>query len=153
MKLVRTPEFKILLYLIVVGIFMLAFRVSPTLDIKFYYTVPEAKDLLTSLSVADTNNYGIHELFDILYLIGYGMLSFALMLRVSSHSILLWFSILPSVMDLIETVTILGVLHESICVPGWLGFVTALKWTLGGVVVVVLVVGYFRGGYEKVSGD
>jgi hypothetical protein len=131
-------------FIIGLDILMMIFGPPASLDIKLYYSGEEALALFQSFSSADKKSYFINELFDLFLLLSYtAALSLGLQ-RIYSRRF--WTIALPIIVgacDFIETIVIISVLKFSVSqsVFDWLGVFSCIKWSLGGVLIILLLVG------------
>jgi|GEM_PF-4469795 len=138
-----------LMLLFLLGIIILGPQ-QTTLDAKLYYTGDEARALLQGMGDATLHRYFIGELIDLCFLSTYtAALIVALHKVLKNKAIATILGAVPGLFDLIETSTILYVLkHPEVqSVFDWLGVVTFLKWTIGMVALVILILR----GVRKVS--
>jgi len=121
----------------------MSFGPSESLDVKLYYTGDEARALFQRLSESDLNAYFIIELFDLCYLTSYtGLFLLGLRQMYPRQAGAIALPLIVGASDLIETLAVIGVLKFSVSqtIFDWLGVFTFLKWTLGAIVVLLLLV-------------
>jgi hypothetical protein len=136
---------KLLIGTLLVYAALIVFGVHDCLDIRFFYTGEVAKNYLNSLTPSMHESYIRQCLLDIVFIHFYT--SFAA--HQFGKSSLLFFEpqkvvylkflpLVPGALDFIETSSILWILvsqkiPESL---DWLGYVTAAKWSSGGVLIL-----------------
>lgn len=125
---------------------MWAFGTFNSLDARFFYSAEEAWTFLNGLSHSQVNVYFRNELIDLLLIGSYTYLFFLLAQRLFPSERLRWYTLVPGLFDLLETLAVIylltyppGAFHL-----GWLGIATLLKWSTGGVIVLMLLYGYWR---------
>lgn len=135
----------VLFVLIIVIIFTMHIIGPPdSLDMKLYYSGEQARVLFKTFSDSDLKAYFMNEIFDLCLLISYTFVFLILLQRIYSRQI--WTVVLPLIIgisDFIETTVILSVLKFSVSqsVFNWLGIFSFLKWSIGLLVILLLLVG------------
>lgn len=126
-----------------VGILMKAVGPHDSLDAHIYYTGEEARSFLKGLGEGQAYFYFINELLDLLFIILYSTLAFFSVKKLfNTFAMAPWIALIPGVLDLIETTTILFILKlgDTLTVLDNLGIITFLKWTSGATLVFLIAV-------------
>lgn len=118
--------------------------ITNNLDVRKFYWGSEAISYLLSLTPDESQRYLTKEYFDLFFILSFSSLFFLLMVRFFPRIKYLWLlALLPGFFDLIETGTIISLLMtQKYPRPlDWLGLVTAVKWLLAYLVMIIIVVG------------
>jgi vacuolar-type H+-ATPase subunit I/STV1 len=127
--------------LIITGLSMHLWGADKVLDAKLFYTMTQAESFFRSLEPSQWQAYLLNEVLDLGFLSSYSLLFFSFARKFYSANS--WLAFIPGIFDLIETTTIiLLLLNRSWSPPIWLGYVTCLKWVTGGIVGILIVVGF-----------
>ena len=106
------------------------------LDERFYYSGAEARALFQGYSEGEVRRYFFNELLDLALIATYSWgLLILLHHKFPGSPLLAKLSLLTGLMDLTETLSVIGLLTGlmPMGVLDGLGIITALKWSLGGV--------------------
>lgn len=129
--------------LILTGIFMHILSPPNKLDVRFYYSVTEAKDFFNHLSLHEIRNYFFGELLDLFFILNYSALSFLLFQSYFSKKEK-WVLFLPGLVDVVETGSILLTLKGHQISLFLLSLSTLTKWCSGIVVLLFLLYKAFQ---------
>ena len=126
------------------GVLLLMKILGPedSLDSHIYYTGEQARGFLKGLGSGQSQSYFVNELLDILFIILYSLLAFFSVKRLyKTFAMAPWVALIPGVLDLIETTTILFILNvgDTLNLLHSLGLVTALKWGSGSLLVLLVL--------------
>ena len=122
-------------------VLIVVFGPPVALDSQFYYTGEKGRSILNSYTEAQWKAYLRIELIDLVLIPTYTvtLLYFLKKLEVKS-SVVLSLPVLAAVCDLIETLTVIGILKFSVStLPlDWLGVFTCSKWSISGLSVALI---------------
>ena len=147
-----SKELGIFCLLLITGGILTYIGTKNSLDTRFYYTGDEARLFLSSLSPEGKAQYLRGEILDFLFMFFYSWLAMNLMKKNYPQLKLLHvLAIVPGIFDNMENTTILYALKDPLGATALdtLGLVTSIKWSVGGVVLIIILAGFFKS--KKVS--
>ncbi len=128
----------------VVLIYAIMSRIGPppTLDGQLFYTGEDARLLLSTFTELENASYFKNEIVDLFLILAYSSLfCFSLLKKFPQKKWVLFFGLVPGLLDLVETSLILYALKfgESFDFFNWLGIVTFFKWCSGLIVFFAII--------------
>ena len=147
---VKAPMDSKLIFLgvfLVVMVFLLwASGPGDTLDQHFYYTGAKAREIFDAMGPAGAAKYLRTEWLDLVFIATYSTALDRACGKLPGFRLHRGVAFLPGFFDILETMTIIAYISGA-PVSGWfdyLGIITALKWTTGGIVMLFLALTFFR---------
>lgn|GEM_PF-1683251 len=144
----RRFSFEVLLVILLLGsgLAMYFWGFHNSLDARFYYSQGESLRFFEGLTTVEVEKYKRQEIFDFLFIAAYsGLFVRVLGLLFPKKLLLKSLGLVPGVLDVIETVTIMLVLLGIVpLAPLGLGFVTGAKWVASGLVLLFVAVASVR---------
>lgn len=113
------------------------------LDSKFFYDATYAEQFFRSLGPLAASAYFWCEVIDLLFMVFYSLLLWLLYRMKFSRSVS-HTTLIPGVLDLIETLSILFILKGGQVNLEFLSVVSALKWSFGVILLLTLGVKALR---------
>ncbi len=131
---------------------MLALGASNSLDVKFYYNGDQARALLNGLNETHRHRYLLTEFVDCVFIVSYSTALFMALTSVFGRGVsIIALSLFPGICDAVETLGVIFALMTSAdhSYFDWLGVMTCLKWSVGGIALVLLPFGVLRAKFAR----
>ncbi len=129
---------KLLLGVVLIALAMVSFGHNDILDARFYYSGEFAELYFSLLSPEQARSYIRTGILDLIFIHFYSSLIWHEFTKLDATPKFRKLALTPSLLDLFETLSILLILLTGV-IPqdlNWLGFLTASKWSTGGMVFV-----------------
>jgi hypothetical protein len=133
----------VILAIVTCGVMAYFFLPKGALDGRFYYNQTQAQQFLSNLDRESQHLYLLNEILDLFLISSYSLAFLLILKQLYTNREVIFFALLPGLLDFVETGTILYLLISSEFqqTPSWLGVVTTLKWSTGIGVVFFITTG------------